>query len=166
MRPTILLLACTLISCDRSEPSPVPEDATDAATAQQIDPCSLLEASEISVVMEIEPGEPRLEPPHCIWSSADGSEQHLVMVSVTPSHYQSWDEYIADMQEELGEYFDASEFERVDDIGRFGVVLDRVSVQVFTGTQVLQISSHEPGTAWSDRTTSLELARRALPRVN
>lgn len=132
------------------------------------DACALLTESEIHEVLGQTPGEGVPDPigdfaASCRWPSADGSEFQIAHVLLTlrgAVRTPTYESYLENAREQLGEFFSADDYRRVDDIGDYAVWYAD-ALQVIKGETLFQVSVEGPDVV----ERSLALARKALERL-
>ncbi len=151
----LTVICVTLASCGGGT-----SESSSSKASAEVDPCTLLTATEIESTMGVVPGEPeRPESFSCQWPNP-GSQFPVAYIGVSTPNIGSWEEYRAQMIEEGFGNPDADG--ALVDIGRFGFYMQDVSmIQVQTNSEILVALNVRGAT----REQSVDLASKAVARL-
>lgn len=176
--PGIVGLACfvtlTIAGCGSPEEGPSDggpdRESEDGSPTAAADPCAVVTAEDVRAVTGTEPAPPSRVTPvaggvsYCDWRMAADTTQSLVTVMAFPAPAMTYDAYVAQNRDVLGEAFDESEYEPVEGVGESAVWAYGSTLQAWAGGHMVQIQSGVGGPAL-DREASADLARRAIERL-
>ena len=148
-----------------------------AQEVQEVDPCTLITATEIEEVVGQPPGEPVRKALgtsffECRWPSADGSEHQLAHVAFRPARAPAtYEEWVRQYKAGMGDDFEESDldaYQRIDGLGDYALFLDGGSLggslQVYDRERMLQVDTAAvPGASNLD--LALALGRKAVERL-
>lgn len=133
--------------------------------------CELLTAAEIQSATGLAPGPPQDmtqldgQLPMCQWPSADGSRT-LVNVLISRSRIESYEEFVQQAREELGEDFSTEEWQRVDDVRGVGIWLMELGMlQIHDDGRLVQVAT-EPAGGRDNLQASKDLALTVFGRLH
>ncbi|UCF19967.1 MAG: hypothetical protein JSU87_00720 [Gemmatimonadota bacterium] len=168
-----IVAASTIASAACAESrEPGEESAAAAAEAPGMDVCGLVTAEQIEEALSQQPGEPTagtMGPSNltCVWPAADGSNPRLVHLLIGERTAATYEEYLANARQQMGDHFRDHALEKVEGIGDFAVFasFDRAGLlQVFAGNHLIQVSAG-PSAHRSAQQNCMKLARTILSRI-
>ncbi len=169
---TFLIAALSLTALAACSESRESSDESAEAAAAALDVCGLVKAEQIEEALSQEPGEPAAgmmgSALTCVWPAADGSNPRLVHLLIGERTASTYEEYLANARQQMGDHFQDHSLEKVEGIGDFAVFAnfgETGLLQVFAGGHLVQVSAG-PGAHRSAQQNCMKLAREVLKRIS